>query len=112
MKKLVDEFLIKKSTDKNYQYIQKWISARKKNIVKFDGDVEVLVLEPIISDFLGFQNDEMDIVDFVESNTSLEKNEIEKLPFNVFVSLKDEILRFTLAKDEEQEEKDENLKKN
>jgi len=112
MKRLIDEFLIKKSTDKNFPYIQKWISARKKDIVKFDGDVEVLVLEPIISDFLEFQNGEMDIVDFVESNTSLEKKEIEKLPFNVFVSLKDKIIDFTLAKDEEQEGKDENLKKN
>jgi len=111
MKQLVDEFLIKKSTDKNFPYIQKWISARDKKVIEYKENIKVLILEPLISDFLEFQNGELNIIDFIENNINLEKNEIEKLPFNVFVNLKDEILKFTLAKDEE-ENTDDNIKKN
>jgi len=111
MKQLIDEFLIKKSTDNNFPYIQKWISAREKKVIEYKKDVKVLILEPLISDFLEFQNGELNVIDFIENNINLEKKEIEKLPFNIFVELKDEILKFTLAKDEE-ENTDDNIKKN
>lgn len=87
--------------EQGYEYIAKWLPLRSRKIEKL-GEVEVAVYEPLVSDIVAIEKQNMDMVDFVFRNTTLEKEEIQHLPFSTFEHIKASILDFINRKQDTQ----------
>ena len=111
LKPFESDYLLSMAEEPNYPLVAKWLPVRKKEVIEFNTDLKVLILEPLVADLVPFEEGKGDINEFIFENSSLEREEIKNLPLSIYKTLQDKIFSFTKNKTEIETET-ETIKKN
>ncbi len=92
--------LLDKFDDMELENISQFLPLRKNKTIKIDDEKSIIVYEALVKDILALENNNIDIPTLLFNNTNLTKDEIEYLPFSLYLELRDKIINFDNEKED------------
>ena len=95
--------LLDKFNDTELENISLFLSLRKNKKIKIDDEKSIIVYEALVKHIVALENNNIDIPTLIYENTNLSKDEIDFLPFNLYLELRDNIINFDNEKENTKE---------